>query len=77
MAEDRPGLSTGLNSRPLNDTIAETGGGIPDDAVMEGELGPGELGDGADAAIAALERKGWVKGEDGEDVLAETEGQPS
>ena len=27
----------GTNSRPLNDTIAQTGPGIPDDALLPGE----------------------------------------
>ncbi len=37
MAEDREKISTGPNERPLNETIAGTGPGIPDDA-----LGPNE-----------------------------------
>jgi hypothetical protein len=37
MAEDREKISNGPNDRPLNETIAGTGPGIPDDA-----LGPGE-----------------------------------
>ena len=31
-----PGISNGTNARPLNDTIAQTGPGIPDDAASEG-----------------------------------------
>ena len=31
------GINTGPNSRPLNDTIAGTGPGIPDDALAPGE----------------------------------------
>jgi hypothetical protein len=31
------GISTGTNSRPLNDTVAQTGPGIPDDALLPGE----------------------------------------
>ena len=31
------GISNGTNSRPLNDTVAQTGPGIPDDALLEGE----------------------------------------
>ena len=31
------GTNTGPNSRPLNDTIAGTGPGIPDDALAPGE----------------------------------------
>jgi hypothetical protein len=37
MAEDREKISNGPNERPINETIAGTGPGIPDDA-----LGPGE-----------------------------------
>ena len=58
--DDRRGISTGSNSRPLNDTVAETGGGIPDDAVVDGELAPGEIGEGAEQAVEALERAGWT-----------------
>jgi hypothetical protein len=37
MAEDRDKISNSPNERPLGETIAGTGPGIPDDA-----LGPGE-----------------------------------
>ena len=37
MADDREKLSEGPNERPINETIAGTGPGIPDDA-----RGPGE-----------------------------------
>ena len=37
MQQDREKISTGPNDRPLNETIAGTGPGIPDEA-----LGPGE-----------------------------------
>ena len=37
MAEDRAKISVGPNDRPVNETIAGTGPGIPDDA-----RGPGE-----------------------------------
>ncbi len=37
MADDREKLSTGPNERPVNESIAGTGPGIPDEA-----LGPGE-----------------------------------
>lgn len=37
MAEDRTKISTGPNDRAINETIAGTGPGIPDDA-----RGPGE-----------------------------------
>jgi hypothetical protein len=32
----RAGIDTGANSRPLNDTVAQSGPGIPDDAASEG-----------------------------------------
>jgi len=32
----------GTNARPLNDTIAGTGPGIPDDALLPGEDSPPE-----------------------------------
>ena len=35
MADDRP--EGGTNARPLNDTIAGTGPGIPDDALAPGQ----------------------------------------
>jgi hypothetical protein len=37
MAEDREKISTGPNEEPINETIAGTGGGIPDDALAPGE----------------------------------------
>ena len=37
MAEDREKISNGPNERPLNDTIAGTGPGIPDEALAPGE----------------------------------------
>ena len=37
MAEEREKISTGPNESPINETIAGTGPGIPDEA-----LGPGE-----------------------------------
>jgi len=54
------GIGTGSNSRPLDDTVAETGPGIPDDAVMDGELVPGELGADAEAQAETLRRSGWT-----------------
>ena len=82
MADDRAGVSTGPSGRPLNDTLAETGAGIPDDAVLDGELAPGELGAGADEAVEALERSGWTRPADASEPSAQddreaTEGQPS
>jgi hypothetical protein len=37
MAEDREKISTGTNDRPLNENIAGTAPGIPDDALAPGE----------------------------------------
>ena len=35
--DDREKISTGPNDRPLNETIAGTGPGIPDEALIPGE----------------------------------------
>jgi hypothetical protein len=37
MAEDREKSSTGPNEEPINETIAGTGPGSPDDALAPGE----------------------------------------
>ena len=37
MADDREKISTGPNDRPVNETIAGTGPGIPDEALLPGE----------------------------------------
>ena len=37
MAEDREKISTGPNDRPLNETIAGTGPGTPDEALLPGQ----------------------------------------
>ena len=37
MAGDREKISTGPNEEPINETIAGTGPGIPDDALAPGE----------------------------------------
>lgn len=37
MAAAEKGINTGPNSRPLDDTVASTGPGIPDDALAAGE----------------------------------------
>ena len=70
------GLASGQNSRPLDDTVAETGPGIADDAVVGGELAPGELGVGADMAVEKLERSGWVE-PTASAAEAETQAHPS
>ena len=41
MADDREKISTGPNESPVNETIAGTGPGIPDDALAPGEELPG------------------------------------
>jgi hypothetical protein len=40
VAEDREKISDGPNAEPLNETIAGTGPGIPDDALAPGEEEP-------------------------------------
>jgi hypothetical protein len=37
MPNDREKISTGPNDRPLNETIAGTGPGIPDEALLPGQ----------------------------------------
>jgi hypothetical protein len=37
MAQDREKISTGPNDEPINETIAGTGPGIPDDALAPNE----------------------------------------
>jgi hypothetical protein len=37
MADDREKISTGPNEEPINETIAGTGPGIPDDTLAPGE----------------------------------------
>jgi hypothetical protein len=70
-----PGISNGTNSRPLNDTIAETGPGIPDDAVADGELGPGDVNPAeAERQAQALRERGWTGSGDN---AAEPEAHPS
>ena len=45
MAEDREKISTGPNEEPINETIAGTGPGIPDDALSPGEELPEQPSD--------------------------------
>jgi len=42
MADDREKISNGPNDRPLNETIAGTGPGIPDEALSPGQELPDE-----------------------------------
>lgn len=37
MADDREKISSGPNDRPLNESLAGTGPGIPDEALAPGE----------------------------------------
>ena len=48
-------ISNGTNARPLNDTIAGTGPGIPDDALAPGEDGLPEAP--SDEEVAAVAKK--------------------
>ena len=45
MADDRKKISTGPNEEPINETIAGTGPGIPDDALAPGEELPDQPSD--------------------------------
>jgi len=45
MAEDREKISTGPNEEPVNETIAGTGPGIPDDALAPSEELPEQPSD--------------------------------
>lgn len=40
MSNDREKISTGPNEEPINETIADTGSGIADDALVLGEEMP-------------------------------------
>ena len=76
------GLSTGPNARPLDDTLAETGPGVPDDAVTPGELGPTDLDTAAvEASAKALADKGWAPADPDaasqDEAEAESEAHPT
>ena len=45
LADDREKISTGPNEEPINETIAGTGSGIPDDALAPGEELPEQPSD--------------------------------
>jgi len=45
MAQDREKISTGPSEEPINETIAGTGPGIPDDALAPGEELPEQPSD--------------------------------
>lgn len=40
MADDRDKIGNGPNGRPVNETVAGTGPGVPDDALAPGEEMP-------------------------------------
>ena len=68
MAEDRTKISTGPNDRAINETIAGTGPGIPDDARAPGEELPEPPSDEEVARAAkALGAPVQGSGEKGED----------
>ena len=52
MADDREKISTGPNDRPLNETIAGTGPGIADEALLPGQELPEAPNDEEVARIA-------------------------
>jgi hypothetical protein len=59
---DREKISTGPNEEPINETIAGTGPGIPDDALAPGEQFPQppsdeQIEDAAEALDAPIGRK--------------------
>jgi hypothetical protein len=63
MAEDREKISTGPNERALNESIAGTGPGVPDDARGPGE----ELPDApSDEEVARIAKKLGAPVPDGE-----------
>ena len=63
MADDRTKISTGPNDRAVNETIAGTGPGIPDDARAPGEQLPEPPSD--EEVARAAERMGAKSGDKG------------
>jgi hypothetical protein len=59
--KDRAKISTGPNDRPLNETIAGTGPGIPDEALAPGEELPEPP---SDEEVARIERALGLRGEE-------------
>jgi hypothetical protein len=51
MANQREKISTGPNDRPINETIAGTGPGIPDEALFPGEELPHPTSDDEEKRI--------------------------
>jgi hypothetical protein len=54
------GISNGSNSRPLTETIAETGPGLPDEAAAPGELRSEDIGRDIEAQAERLRQRGWT-----------------
>lgn len=61
MADDREKISTGPNEEAVNETIAGTGPGIPDDTLAQGEKIPAPPSDEEVARMA--EKLGASPGE--------------
>jgi hypothetical protein len=61
MAEDRTKMSTGPNERAINESIAGTGPGIPDDALAPGEELPEPP---SEEEVARIERVLGVHGKE-------------
>lgn len=60
-AQSNPSIGGGTNDRPLNETLAETGPGVPTDAIGPGQMSvPEQLemteGPEAEAMAAKLQR---------------------
>jgi hypothetical protein len=56
------GISNGPNSRPLDESLAETGRGIPDEAVADRELRPEDVQEPEiEGRTEALRRSGWAR----------------
>jgi hypothetical protein len=65
VAEDREKLSTGPNERPINESIAGTGPGIPDDALTPGaELADQPSDEEVERVARALDAPTAVKNDD-------------
>jgi hypothetical protein len=70
MTDDREKISTGPNEEPINETIAGTGPGIPDDALAPGE----ELPDApSDEEVEKAARKLGAPGTDRDTLPLEGE----
>ncbi|WP_037552781.1 hypothetical protein [Sphingomonas sp. URHD0057] len=70
MADDREKISTGPNEEPINETIAGTGPGIPDDALAPGEELPEPP---SDEEVEKTARKLGARGGEGDTLPLEGE----